>query len=34
MNLLEILIAIWAGILTLVATYVVVKQYQLEKTKI
>ena len=34
MNTLEILIAIWTAILTLVATYVVVKQYQLEKTKI
>ena len=34
MNIPEILIAIWTGVLTLVATYVVVKQYQLEKTKI
>ena len=34
MNILEILITIWTAILTLVATYVVAKQYQLEKTKI
>ena len=34
MNTLELLIAIWTAVLTLVATYVVVKQYQLEKTKI
>lgn len=34
MNTLEILIAIWTGMLTLVATCVIVKQYQLEKTKI
>lgn len=34
MNALEILIAAWTAVLTLVATYVVVKQYQLEKTKI
>lgn len=34
MNALEILIAVWTAVLTLVATYVVVKQYQLEKTKI